>query len=152
MIVRLIGVTGLVLCGAGAAQAATVSLAGVVLNSCILTLPTTGLMVADSTATTLRSDTGTGARAASLTVAALGASPTLSFAVPQFSSPSGVTADSVEYSYTAAGSGASRGYAATASTASSNLIDSFTINGKVTRAAGFPTGTYGMTIEVTCGQ
>lgn len=147
-ILAVAGFTGAVC----AAEAATVSLSGLVVNSCILTVPTPGLLVADAAATTLRSDTGAGARAATLTVAAIGAAPTLTFAAPQSSSPSGATPDSVQYSYSAAGSGASRGFASTGSTASSNLIDTFTINGKIDRAAGFPSGTYGMTVEVTCGQ
>lgn len=134
------------------AGAATVSLSGIIANSCVLTVPLSGSLVADNTGTVLRSDAGVGARAASLTVVALGASPRLTFAAPVQSSPSGTSADSVEFSYSVAGSGASRGYAATGATATSNLIDTVAINGRMTRAAGFPTGTYGMTIEVTCGQ
>lgn len=133
-------------------SAANVSLSGTVLNSCILAVPTTGLLVADSAGTTLRSDTGVGARAASLTVVSIGAAPTLTFAAPQYSGPSGVPADSVQYSYAAVGSGASRGFASTGATASVNLIDTVVINGKIARAAGFSTGTYAMTVDVTCGQ
>lgn len=133
-------------------QGATVSLSGTVLNSCVLTLPTPGLLVPDAQGTTLRSDAGVGARAATLTVAAVGASPSLSFSAPQYSGPSGVSVDSVQYAYQSAGSGASRGFAATSSTASSHLIDVFTINGKIARAEGFPTGSYGMTVDVTCSQ
>lgn len=143
---------GTALGAAPTVQAATVSLSGLVVNSCVLTVPTTGLLVADATGTTLRSDAGTGARAASLTIVGVGSAPTLTFASPQATSPSGATPDSVQFSYAAAGSGASRGFAATGATASSNLIDTFTINGKIDRAAGFPSGTYGMTITVTCGQ
>lgn len=135
-----------------AAQAATVSLSGVVVNSCVLSVPTTGLLVIDTNGTTLRSDTGVGARAASLTVVAVGASPTLTFAAPQATAPLGATPDTVQYSYSASGSGANRAFASTGSTAPSNLIDTFTINGRMDRVAGFPSGTYGMTVEVTCGQ
>lgn len=149
---RLVWAVALTISCMPAAQATTVSLSGTVVNSCVLTVPTTGLLVVDAAGTTLRSDTGVGARAATLSVVAAGATPTLTFAVPQSTAPSGATPDSVQYSYSASGSGASRGFAATGSTAASNLIDSFSINGKVDRAAGFPTGTYGMTVEVTCGQ
>lgn len=131
---------------------ATVSFSGLISNSCILSIPTTGVLVADAAGTTLRSDSGVGARSATLTVAALGSSPTLTFATPQATGPAGATPDSVEYSYSASGSGASRGFGSTSSTASSNLIDTFVVNGKIARAAGFPSGTYAMTIEVTCGQ
>lgn len=134
------------------AQATTVSLAGAVANSCVLAVPTPGLLVPDNAGTALRSDSGIGARAATLTVVAVGASPTLTFAAPQYSGPSGISVDSVQYSYSAAGSGASRGFAATSATAASNLIDVFTINGKIARAGGFATGTYGMSVDVTCGQ
>ena len=134
-----------------AAWAAPVTLVGTSLNSCVLTVSIGGIMVADSAATTMRSDTGTGARAATLAVAALGAAPTLTFAVPTLTGPSGFTPDSVQFSYTVNGSGASRGFAATSATASSNLIDTVTINGLVTSASGFPTGTYTETINVTCG-
>ena len=133
-------------------QGATISLAGTVLNSCVLAIPTPGLMVTDAAGTTLRSDSGLGARAASLTVVAVGATPTLSFSAPQYSGTAGVSPDSVQFSYSAAGSGASRGYSNAAATATSHLIDNFTVNGKIERAGGFPTGTYGMTIDVTCGQ
>lgn len=152
MAVRMFMLGGLAVLAGANASAATVSLSGLVVNSCVLTVPTPGLLVADAAGTTLRSDTGAGARAASLTIAAIGAAPTLTFAAPQASSPSGATPDAVQYSYSAAGSGASRGFAATGATAASNLIDTFTINGKIDRAAGFPSGTYSMTITVTCGQ
>lgn len=134
-----------------AAWAAPVTLVGNVLNSCILTVSVGGVMVADSAATTLRSDTGTGARPATLAVAALGAAPTLTFAVPTLTGPSGFTPDSVQFSYAVNGSGASRGFAATSATATSRLIDTVTINGLVTSASGFPTGTYTETVDVTCG-
>ena len=94
-----------------AAQAATVSLSGLVVNSCVLSVPTTGLLVVESTGTTLRSDAGVGARPASLTVVAVGASPTLTFAAPLATAPSGATPDTVQYSYSASGSGANRGFA-----------------------------------------
>lgn len=152
MTLRMVFFAGLALASASNASAATVSLSGLVVNSCVLTIPTSGVLVADAAGTTLRSDAGVGARAASMTVVALGASPSLTFSAPQSTSPSGATPDSVQFSYSAAGSGASRGFAATGATASSNLLDTFTINGKMDRAAGFPGGTYGMTITVTCGQ
>lgn len=134
------------------ASAATVSLSGPITNSCVLSVPTSGVMVPEANGTVLRSDSGSGARSASLTVVALGLSPTLTFSTPQYSGPAGVTPDTVEFGYSAAGSGANRGYAATGATASSNLIDTFTVNGKIARATGFPTGTYAMSITVTCGQ
>lgn len=146
-------------CGAGVAAgtmfpaaASPVTLAGVVVNSCVLAVPTTGLLVADATGTSLRSDAGVGARPATMTVVAVGTRPTLSFGAPQYAGSAGVSADTTEFSYRASGSGASRTFAATSATATSNLIDTFTINGKIDRADGFPTGTYNMTIDVTCSQ
>lgn len=149
---RIWVISALVLGTGSAAQAATASLSGIVVNSCILAVPTPGLLVADASGTTLRSDSGVGARAATLTVIAVGTSPTLTFAAPQFSGPAGVSADSVQFAYTGAGSGASRGFAATSAIATANLIDTFTVNGKISRSAGFSTGTYAMTVDVTCGQ
>lgn len=137
---------------AAPSHAATVSLSGLISNSCLLTVPISGALVPDATGTVLRSDAGTGARSASLTVVALGGSPTLTMSVPSYTGPSGVTPDAVEYSYAVAGSGASRGFAATGATATTSLIDTVTYNGRVTSAAGFTAGTYSMAITVTCGQ
>lgn len=132
--------------------AVAVTLSGASVNSCVLTLSLGGVLVADTAATTMRSDTGTGARAATVTVAALGAAPTLTFAAnPTVTGPAGFVADSVQYAYSIAGTGASRGFASTGATASSNLIDIVTIHGLVQSASGFPTGTYTETVVLTCG-
>lgn len=130
----------------------SVTLTGASSSSCVLTLSLGGVLVADSAATTMRSDAGSGARGATVAVAALGAAPTLTFAAnPTVTGPAGFTADSVQYSYSVAGSGASRGFAATGATASSNLIDTVTVHGLVQSASGFPTGTYTETVVLTCG-
>ena len=133
------------------ANAVPVTLSGTIANSCVLTLSSSGVLVADAAGTTLRSDAGVGARGATMTVVALGAAPTLTFSAPTASGPSGFMADAIQFSYSIAGSGASRGFAASGATASSNLIDTVTVHGQVQSAAGFPAGTYSETVNVTCG-
>lgn len=132
--------------------AADVRLIGNVVNSCTLGISVGGALVADSAGTTLRSDTGTGARPATLLVSGLGLGPTLTFTAPTLTGPAGFTADTVQFSYSVAGTGQSRGFAATGATATSRIIDTVTINGLVGSAAGFPEGTYTETVVVTCSQ
>lgn len=143
---------GLCHAGPAAAAPASVTLTGISINSCILTVSLGGQLVADAQGTAMRSDTGSGARSATLAVAALGTAPTLTFAPPTLTAPAGFTADSVQYAYRVNGTGQSRGFTATGASATSNLIDIVTIDGLITSETGFPTGTYTETVQVTCGQ
>lgn len=132
---------------AAGAQAATVTINGAVANSCTLT-PTSGTMVVDTAGTTMTTESGSGSSAASLSVVATGTSPTLTVTAPSLTGPvSGATTE-IRYS----GSGVDQPYSSSGSTASTSLIDALTIHARVLSATGFPSGSYAVTTQVTCGQ
>ncbi|GMM92370.1 hypothetical protein [Qipengyuania sp. MTN3-11] len=147
----LLATIGLAAAAPASAQT-SVTLTGISLNSCVLSVSLGGQMVADASGTTMRSDTGTGARSATLAVTALGVSPTITFATPTLAAPSGFTADSVQYAYRVNGTGQSRAFGTASATATTRLIDVVAIDGLITSATGFPEGTYTETVQVTCGQ
>lgn len=149
--IRLAALAAFASASAGSAQT-SVTLTGVSVNSCTLNVSVGGQMVVDSAGTTMRSDTGTGARSATLAVAAVGASPTLTFAAPTMSAPAGFSADSVQYAYRVNGTNETVGFGSDGSSASSDLIDVVAIDGMITSATGFPDGTYTQTVQVTCAQ
>lgn len=136
---------------AGPAAAVTVSLSGTILNSCALTVGSSGTLAPASDGTRLGSEES-GGSAASLTVVATGSAPTLTFAAPTLNAPAGSSGSTVAIRYNAGGSGASSGYTSSQTTASSNLIDGFTVHARVTNASGFVNGTYTASTVVTCGQ
>lgn len=133
------------------AFAVNVTLSGSVINSCVLTLSSPGSLTLSNDGTTLGS-AQTGGSAAVLTVAAAGSAPTLTFAAPTLTSGAATSGAVTEVAYNASGSGANQAYTTNQTTASSNLIDTFTVNARVTRSAGFASGTYSVTTVVTCGQ
>lgn len=135
------------------ASAANVSLSAALVNSCTLSVPVNGLMTASATGTQIGSENA-GGNAATLTLVAVGAQPTLTFAAPSLTaSPAGWSAshtDSIRYTSTG---GANQSYTSSQSTASSGgLTDTFTVHGKVDSAAGFAAGAYTLTTVVTCSQ
>jgi hypothetical protein len=136
---------------AAPAAAVDVSLTGLVINTCVLTVPTPGLMALSSDGTRLGSEEGLGGAPATLSVVAAGAAPTLSFAVPSLSGPGGTDGAVTEIAYTAL-SGENQPYTASASSADAARIDTFTIDGRVSSEDGFTAGTYAVTVTVTCQQ
>src|SRR5262249_38850959 len=123
---------------AAPANAANVNLTANLVNSCILTLGTTGIMTPNSSGTQISSEES-GGTAATLTLVAIGSVPTLSFSAPSLTtSPAGWGASpTVEVKYSSLG-GANQGYTSNASSASlAALTDSFTINGRVSSSTGF---------------
>lgn len=132
--------------------AAEIRLAGIVVNSCILSIPTPGTMGLSSDGVRLGSQEGVGGAPATLTIVAAGIPPTLNFSAPALSGPSGTSGSVTEYAFTSSGSGASQPFTSASSTAASNLIDTFTIQSRVSRAQGFGTGTYTVAVTVTCQQ
>ena len=135
------------------AQAADVNLSANLINSCILSLTSTGTMTAASSGTRISSEES-GGSAATLTLVAVGTAPTLSFSAPALTAtPSGWSASpTLEIRYTSLG-GAIQAYTPSSSSASlTALTDSFTIHGRVTNAAGFAAGAYNIRTVATCSQ
>ena len=135
-----------------AAQSANVTFSGTVANLCILTLATPGALGMNSNGSVMSSD-DTGGAAASLTIAATGSVPTISFAAAQLTGPTASTVSATkEIQYTSVG-GASQNFTSTSSAYVMNrLIDTMTVKGRVTNAAGFATGTYTLSSTATCSQ
>jgi hypothetical protein len=148
----------MLVCGAAAALLAApataqqVTLSGVVLNSCVLSIPTNGTMAMSSDGMRLGSQEGVGGAPATLSVVAAGASPTLSFSAPSLNGPGGISGATTEYAYRSAGSNAEQDYTSGPSSASSNFADNFTVHSRINSAAGFPSGTYTVAVTVTCQQ
>lgn len=132
--------------------ASEVRLTGSVINSCVLSLPTNGALALSTDGTRLGSQDGVGGAPATLTVVAAGSAPTLNFSSPTLTGPAGLSGATTAYAFTSTGSGASQAYTASPSTASSSLVDSFSIHSRVSSASGFPSGNYTVVVTVTCQQ
>ena len=132
--------------------ATEVRLTGAVINSCVLSLPTNGALALSTDGTQLGSQEGVGGAPASLTIVAAGAAPTLNFSSPTLTGPAGLSGATTAYAFTSTGSGANQAYTTGPSTATSSLVDSFSINSRVTSASGFPSGNYTVAVTITCQQ
>ena len=144
-------VAALCLCTAGAAGATNVTLSGTVINSCVLTITTPGTLAPSTDGTRLGSEE-TGGVAAVMSVVATGAAPTINFAAPTLSGPSGSEDATTAVRYTSTG-GANQAYTSSSSSRTmTGLLDTFTVNGRVTHATGFPAGQYTVTSVATCQQ
>ena len=135
------------------AVATDVNLAATLVNSCVLTLNSVGVMTPASSGTVISSEES-GGSAAALSVVAIGAFPTISFSAPSLTtSPAGWTGtptNAIRYTST---SGANQAYTSSTSSASlSALGDSFTIHGRVTSSTGFAAGNYNLRTVATCSQ
>ena len=138
---------------AAPARAANVDLTASLVNSCVLTIGTSGVMTAASSGTQISSE-NSGGTAATLTVVSIGSAPTISFSAPSLTvSPASWSATpTVEIKYSSLG-GANQAYTSGASSTSlAALTDSFTINGRVTSASGFAAGSYTLRTVATCSQ
>lgn len=135
-----------------AAYPASVTLAGTVVNLCVLTLSTPGTLGIAATGTEISSQE-TGGIAASLSVVATGANPTITFTAPGLSGPSAsTTGATTNLSYTSGG-GANQSYTGSGYVYSMNrLLDSITVNGRATNSAGFVSGLYTISTTATCSQ
>ena len=135
------------------ARAADVNLTANLVNSCILSLGTTGVMTAAASGTQISSENSGGA-AATLSIVSIGSVPTINFSAPTLTaSPAGWSASpTIEIRYSSLG-GANQAYTSSASSASLvALTDSFTIHGRVTSATGFAAGGYTLRTVATCSQ
>lgn len=127
-----------------------INLIGTVVNLCVLTLSTPGVLQIASTGIELGS-AQPGGVAAALTVVATGSAPTITFSAPSLSGPSSGGA-TTQLAYASSG-GASRAYDSAGYTYAMNrLLDTITINGRSTNATGFSTGAYTINATATCSQ
>lgn len=132
---------------APAVLAQTVTLTGGVTNSCTISLSNNGTMVLSNDGTRMGSEEAAGGSSANFTVVAAGATPTIKFSTPV----SSLTSATAEISFSST-SGASQAYTSSASQTSSDLLDSFAVEGRLSKSDGFPEGTHTVTTNVTCEQ
>lgn len=142
----------LALIASAPAGATSVSFAGTVVNLCVLTVSTPGLLGTSGTGTTLAS-TETGGVKAILAVVATGTNPTLNFSAPALAGPAGSIGGAVtSIAYTSPGGGAQSYTSAASSYSSTRLIDTLTIDARAVNANGFVSGAYAVSTTVTCQQ
>ena len=139
------------ICPAMASAQTTVTLTGNVLNTCLLTVTTPGTMALSLDRQSLGSEE-VGGIPATMTVAATGTSPTLTFAEASLDAPAGYTATANELRYSSLSSPTPTAYQSTPDPSSATLIDTFTINGRTTSTTGYPAGSYTLQTVVTCSQ
>lgn len=135
------------------AAAVDVNLGATLVNSCVLTLNSAGVMTPASSGTRIGSEES-GGGAATLGVVAIGAFPTISFGTPSMTTfPAGwIGTPTIEVRYTSTG-GANQAFTSGSSGAGlSVLADSFTIHGRVTSSTGFAAGNYSLRTVATCSQ
>lgn len=138
------------------AQAQTVvPFDGVVVASCVLTVPTPGVLgVSTSSGTEIGSEQ-TGGQAAVLAVVATAGAPTISFSAPTMSTKPAAYAGTptVSLKYTSPG-GANQAYTSSTSqyTSTNVLGDTITIHAKAADSAGFAAGSYRLQTTATCQQ
>jgi len=124
-----------------------------VLNACVLTVTTPGILASNINATEISSEQPAG-RAATLSVSATGFAPAIHFAAPAMSSRPGVYSRTPVLSirYTSAG-GANQPYTIGPTWyRSTSLTDVITIHAKAEDQAGFAAGTYRIATMATCEQ
>ena len=127
-------------------------MAGVVANSCVLVLNTSGVLAASPDGTTLASDV-TGGSPASLNVTALGTAPTINFSAPALITPTGFSGTPVTSYRFQSTRGTSKPYTTVASSQPGTaLLETFTVHGRVTNTTGFAEGQYRITTTATCQQ
>ncbi len=133
-------------------HAAEIRLTGNLLSSCILSLATPGTLRLSGDATTFGSEE-TGGLAATMTVVAIGASPSVSFTAPAIDAPVDFSSGaSAQIRYTSLG-GSNQAYTAGASSSSAvRLLDTFTIHGRIISTEGFRSGNYTIRSTATCQQ
>lgn len=132
-------------------SAANVNLSANLVNSCTLTVGSSGTMTASASGTQIGSENA-GGNSASMTMVAIGSLPTVTFAAPTLpTSPAGWNAShTMAIRYTSTG-GANQAYTSSQTTSTaSGLADTFTVHGKVDSPAGFAAGNYTLTTVVTC--
>lgn len=134
------------------ASATNVTFTGLVVNACVLTLSTPGLLGTSADGTQLSSEES-GGTAAILAVVSTGSTPSLSFSAPTLSGPPGWTGSPIVSVKMSALSGATQAWTASSfTTRLSQLLDTLTINGRAVNSGGFASGSYTLATTVTCQQ
>lgn len=134
------------------ADAAEIRLRGNLLSSCILSLSTEGqLRISDDP--TIFGSEASGGLPATMTVVAIGATPTVNFTAPAIDAPAGFSSDATAaIRYTSLG-GSNQPYTTGASSSSQvRLLDTFTIHSRIVSTEGFQTGNYTVRTVATCQQ
>lgn len=132
------------------AQAQNISLAGTVVNLCVVTISTPGVLAVTSNGLDMTT-AQTGGAPATLAVVATGTNPTITFTSPTLTGPSSGGA-TTQMSYTSSG-GANHAFDSNSYVYVMNrLLDTITINGKASNAAGFKSGVYTINSTATCSQ
>ena len=138
------------------AQAQTiVQFDGVVVESCVLSVSTPGVLgVSANSGTEIGSELPNGV-AAVMSVVATAGTPTISFTAPTLSvKPAAYSGTpTVAMKYTSLG-GANQAYTSNASqyTSTNPLTDTVTLNAKATDSSGFAAGSYRVQTTATCQQ
>lgn len=142
----------LLLAIAAPADAAEIRLRGSLLSSCILSLSTEGQLRMSDDPTVFGSETP-GGQAATMTVVAIGATPTVNFTAPAIDAPSGFALGATAaIRYTSLG-GSNQAYtSAASSSAQVRLLDTFTIHSRIVSTEGYQTGNYTVRTVATCQQ
>jgi len=137
---------------AAPADAAEIRLRGSLLSSCILSLSTEGQLRMSDDPTVFGSE-ASGGQAATMTVVAIGATPTVNFTAPAIDAPSGFALSATAaIRYTSLG-GSNQAYTSTASSSAQvRLLDTFTIHSRIVSTEGFQTGNYTVRTVATCQQ
>lgn len=137
---------------ASPAAAANVGFTGAVVNLCVLTLTTPGVLASSTDGKRLGSDE-TGGVAATVNIVATGTNPTINFTAPSLSAPNGAAGGMTKaIAYTSPG-GANQAFTSGASSYAMNrLLDVITVHGHVDSASGFASGTYSLSSTATCQQ
>lgn len=143
----------LLLAPAAPGGAAEVRLTGNLLSSCVLSLTTPGQLAAAAADPTVFGSEQAGGLAATMTVVAIGASPTVAFTAPTVDAPGGFSPTAqAQIRYTSLG-GSNQAYTSSASSSSTvRLLDTFTINARIVSTEGFQSGTYTVRTMATCEQ
>lgn len=133
------------------ALAETVTFSTTTTASCTITLSTGGSLAPSSEGTELGSEQP-GGSAATISLLAVGNSPTVRFGTPNLTAPTGDSGSIPQIKYSSLG-GASQNYTSSETTTTPGvLVDTFTVDAKVTNTGGFQAGTYSVSTEVTCEQ
>lgn len=137
---------------AAPAEAVEIRLTGTLLSSCVLSLATPGQLAISGDAASYGSE-NVGGLAATMTVVAVGAAPTIQFTAPAIDAPGGFSPTGMaEIRYTSLG-GSNQAYTGAASSSSAvRLLDTFTIHGRILSSEGFQSGNYAVRTTATCQQ
>lgn len=149
----LVSLSGIcVAVGANHADAQPVNITGNLLNSCVLSISSNGVLAAAADGTTI-SSTAPGGQPGTVSLVAIGLTPRVRFTAPALETPAGFAGTPITMIRYTSLRGAQQDWTATASMATAGaLLDTFSVHGRVENAAGFASGRYNVQTVVTCEQ